>query len=116
MLQRVLLRKAGWVWNEDAPAGISYKHDFQLGGPKDRAPPKEDIRDRYHVPEELVGEVLASAIRHRRQESNKQLFVVDLFAGTAGAAGVVTDMGIGYVPVDISTDLFPEQFPPAVTG
>ena len=86
------------------------------GGGKDRAPPKEDISDRYHVPEELVGEVLTSAIRHRRQESNKQLFAVDLFAGTAGAAGVVTGMGICYVHVDISTDLFPEQFPPAVTG
>jgi len=105
-----------WVWNENAPAGVSFKHDFQLGGPKDRAPPKEDISDRFHVPEELIGEVLAAAVNHRRQKSSKQLFVVDLFAGTASAAGIVADSGMGYVPVDICTDLFPEQFPSAVIG
>ena len=102
--------------DEGAPAGVSYKHDFELGGPKDRAPPKEDISDRFHVPEELIGEVLAAAANHRRQKSSKQLFVVDLFAGTVGAAGIVADSGIGYVPVDISTDLFPGQPPSAVIG
>ena len=95
---------------------MSFKHDFQLGGPKDRAPPKEDISDRFHVPEELIGEVLAAAVSHRKQKSSKQLFVVDLFAGTASAAGIVAVSGMGYVPVDICTDLFPEQFPSAVIG
>ena len=50
------------------------------------------------------------------QKSSRQLFVVDLFAGTASAAGIVADGGMGYVPVDICTDLFPEQFPLAVIG
>jgi hypothetical protein len=59
---------------------VSFKHDFQLGGPKDRAPPKEDISDRFHVPEELIGEVLAAAVSHRRQESSKQL--------SAGCVGI----------------------------
>ena len=85
---------------------------IHLGGPKDRAPPKEDISDRFHVPEELIGEALAE----EQQKSSKQLFVVDLFAGTASAAGIVADSGMGYVPVDICTDLFPEQFPSAVIG
>ena len=93
-----------------------YKHDFQLGGPKDRASLKKDISDRFHVPEESVGEILASTVMHRRQRSSKQLFVVDLFACTTDAADVVADMGMGYVPVDICTDTFPNQFPAAVTG
>ena len=95
---------------------MSFKHDFQLVGPNDRALPKEDISDRFHVPEGLTGEVLAATFSHCRQESSKHLFVVGLFAGTASAAGIVADGGMGYVPVTICADLFPEQFPSAVTG
>ena len=69
-----------WIFNDNAPAGVSFKHDFQLGGPKDRAPPKEDISDRFHVPEELIGEVLAAAVSHRRQKSSKQM--------SAGCVGI----------------------------
>ena len=102
---------ARWVWNEDAPAGVSFKHAFQ-----DRAPPKEDISDRFHVPKELIEEVLAAAVSHRRQKSSKELFVVDLFAGATCADDIVADSGMDYVPADICADLFPEQFPSAVVG
>jgi hypothetical protein len=105
-----------WCWKKGEKAMMSFKHDNQLGGPKDRAPPEEHISDRYHVPEELIGEVLAAAVSHRKKSSSKQMYVVDLFAGTASAAGIVADLGMGYVPVDICTDLFPQQFPPAVCG
>ena len=92
---------------------MKFQHDFQLGGPKSRAPPAESLQTRWHVPEELFFEVLSAAAKHKQPvEGEKKLWVIELFAGQAGSGSVARDLGYGYVPVDICTDHFPADFPP----
>ena len=84
-------------------------HDFQSGGPAEKAPPSETMVDRWHVPEELFEEVLEAAAKHSAEwgssEERKQ-HVIELFAGQAGNAERVLKEGMGYIPVDISTKYF----------
>lgn len=88
---------------------MRYVHDFQLGGPADRAPPSEKIIDRWHVPEELFEEMLEAAVKHAAACDNsgeQKQYVMELFAGQAGNAEKVLKEGMGYIPVDISTKYF----------
>ena len=102
-----------WILDSERVNGMKFQHDFQLGGPKSRAPPAESLQTRWHVPEELFFEVLSAAAKHKQPvEGEKKLWVIELFAGQAGSGSVARDLGYGYVPVDICTDHFPADFPP----
>ena len=94
-------------------SGVRYVHDFQLGGPAEKAPPSEKIVDRWHVPEELFEEVMEAAVKHSAEcgssEERKQ-YVIELFAGQAGNAEQVLKGGMGYIPVDISTKYFSPEW------
>ena len=102
-----------WTWDDTRKSGVRYVHDFQLGGPAEKAPPSEKIVDRWHVPEELFEEVMEAAVKHSAEcgssEERKQ-YVIELFAGQAGNAEQVLKGGMGYIPVDISTKYFSPEW------